>query len=255
MSRLQELNSSLNYLSIIIPCYNEANRTNLTPRLKHLLRFVQNIKQPYEVIFSLDGCSDNTESIISEFINSRKLISWSIVSNKINRGKGYAIRQGIQAANGTYILFMDADLSVQLQYIYRFINQIEPNVCLIGSRYLKESEIRSKRPLKRAIISRLTRIVTRPLIKTKLTDTQCGFKLFPKAAIESHLQTMRCDKWLFDVELLMVLESKKIIIKELPIIWENDNCSTLDDTAIDDAIDELRLLYKKKRSRKGKFRC
>lgn len=233
-------------LSIIIPCYNEANRGDLSKRLQILLHHTKYITETYEIIFSLDGCTDNTYPIINEFIKSRNFKHWHIIDNPINRGKGYAIREGIRNSSGEYILFMDADLSVELNILQSFINNMNNRTCVIGSRYTRGSQIKNHITLKRKIISLLSRIVTFPLLNQKVSDTQCGFKLFPRNSVLPYIGTMRCDHWLFDVELLMILSKQKINIAEIPVIWNNSNHSTVCNGAIKSSLKELKLLYKNK---------
>ena len=104
-------------LSVIIPCYNESKC------LKHniediVIPYFNNLNIDYEIILVNDGSSDNTKEIMKEI---KGVIS---VSYDDNHGKGYAIRQGILASKGEYILFMDTDLSTDLSAVHAVLDNI-----------------------------------------------------------------------------------------------------------------------------------
>lgn len=126
-------------LSIIIPCYNEGPRiyTSLEKTeayLKMLIKEteVKNHIKAYEIIVLSDGAKDNTAAEIKRY-KSKKVVA---ILNEENRGKGYVIRQGFAQAQGEFVMFMDADLAVDLSGIRKIVNKLaeHPFSAVIGSR-------------------------------------------------------------------------------------------------------------------------
>lgn len=236
-------------LSIIIPCYNEHDRglsdvsnQTLEYRLSKLKSYLSRLSYiEYEVIFVNDGSTDNTLNILKDFISKNNIIRWKVLSYSKNKGKGYAIKRGINYSNGSYILFMDADLSVPLDNILVAIKSMSSTSCIIGDRYLRSSM--SNRKLSRKVISFFARGLIKPLIKSNGIDTQCGFKLFPRDAISTKIDFCKSDRWLLDVELLMIFESTGLDILALPVEWNNMAKSTIGLKAVISSIKELISIY------------
>ena len=92
-------------LSIIVPCYNEASRSNFEERIDILKDYINSLPILSEIIFVTDGCTDNTVDII-------RGKGFRPISYRKNKGKGYAVKYAIKYCNFDSILIMDADLSV-----------------------------------------------------------------------------------------------------------------------------------------------
>lgn len=207
-------------LSIIIPCYNEGEtvKDNITNRVIPYLKY-KNIK--YELIVVNDGSTDNTlEEIVS-------LGNVNVVSYTPNRGKGYAIKQGLIEAKGDYILFMDADLSTDLKAIEDVIQFQKDYDLIIGSRHHKASVIVKKQPLLRRFIGLGCRILVNMKFHFHFSDTQCGFKAMNKELAKLLIEKQTIDNFAFDVEYLYIAKLNKKKVKEIPVVWENDRSSTV----------------------------
>lgn len=207
-------------LSVIIPCYNESKC------LKHniediVIPYFNNLNIDYEIILVNDGSSDNTKEIMKEI---KGVIS---VSYDDNHGKGYAIRQGILASKGEYILFMDTDLSTDLSAVHTVLENINKYDFIVGSRHLKDSVIPQKQPPIRQFIGWVCRKLVNISFGFHLKDTQCGFKAIKgDIAREMSLKTI-VDRFAFDVEYLYYAKLHKYSILEIPVTWINDESSTV----------------------------
>lgn len=106
--------------SVIIPCYNESE--NIPQMMKRL-----KLEKAYEIEWILvdNGSTDNTYSMLYE--NCKDNSSFSIVHVDVNKGYGYGINKGLEAASGDYLGWIHADMQVSPRYILSFIGQIEKN--------------------------------------------------------------------------------------------------------------------------------
>ena len=207
-------------LSIIIPCYNEADviRDNINNRVIPYLKY-KNVK--YEIILVNDGSTDNT---LDEMMSLQGV---NVVSYTPNKGKGYAVKQGLIEAKGDYILFMDADLSTDLKAIEDAIQYQKDYDFIIGSRHHKASILVKKQSLLRRFIGLGCRILVNTKFHFHFSDTQCGFKAMNKAMAKLFIEKATIDDFAFDVEYLYIAKLNKKKIKEIPVVWENDKSSTV----------------------------
>ena len=168
-----------------------------------------------------DGSKDNTKEVIASIPDIKAL------SYDINRGKGGAVKYGIENATGDYVLFMDADLSTDLSAIEKVI-ELAPNYDLIvGSRHAKDSVIKKKQPLLRVFIGWCCRLIVNMMFHLKLKDTQCGFKAVRTAVAKRIVSKQLVTNFAFDVEYLYIAKLNKLSMYELGVIWQDDRTSTV----------------------------
>lgn len=216
-------------LCIVVPCYNEASRGDLRERVNSIISYINEKSSimSIELIFINDASKDNTFEILKEFT---KLENVTVLSNKTNCGKGASIKRAIAISESRYCMFMDADLSVPLEYIDEFYKKIDDNTILAGSRHLKTSNITVHQTKGRQLISRFSHFIIRSFNKSlglDMRDTQCGFKMFPTEPIRSIIKYSVCDNWLFDIELLVYGQALELNVKEEPVTWGTDLDSTM----------------------------
>ena len=199
-----------NMISIIIPAYNEENRLGKT--LKTVKNFM--VGKEYEIIVVDDGSTDTTVEVA-------KNAGVVLVENKVNKGKGYSVKNGVMQAKGDYILFSDADLSTPIDELRAFLRLIQEYDLVIGSRGLKESNIQIKQPKYRHFIGKAFNTLVRTLTGLSIKDTQCGFKLFRRDVALKIFPKLTINRWGFDVEILYLAKKFGYKIKEQPVTWLN----------------------------------
>ena len=140
-----------------------------------------------------------------------------------NRGKGYAVRTGLKAAQGAVALFSDADLSTPIEELPKLIDPIlrKDYDVILGSRALDRSLIGTHQPWRREQGGKIVNFIIRTLSRLPFSDTQCGFKAFNMEKFRPLLDVMTIDRFGFDVELLFVANYHGLRLKEIPVRWNN----------------------------------
>ncbi len=206
-------------LSIIIPCYNEAK--DILNKSELVLKKMASLSIDSELILVNDGSKDKTADVM-RFIKGANIVSYNP-----NRGKGGAVKAGIEAATGDYVLFMDADLSTDLSAIDTLIPLLNEYDLIIGSRHHKESKMPVKQPLLRRFIGWCCRHIVNMKFHFHYSDTQCGFKAIRIGAAKYMASKQIINGFAFDAEYLYIAKLMKYTIKEIPIIWKDDRGSTV----------------------------
>jgi dolichyl-phosphate beta-glucosyltransferase len=203
-------------ISIIIPSYNEAER--LPSTLTENIAFCErNYSDRYEIIVVDDGSFDAT----AEYVNSvlEKNSSINLISYKENVGKGHAVKCGVLAAKGDYILISDADGSTPINQLELFIECMDNGVdIVVASRNIDEKLVAMSffRTLLSKLFSRLVNI----LLVDVVSDPQCGFKLFNAKSASKIFALLKEKKWAWDMEAILIAVKNGYKIKELPVQWE-----------------------------------
>jgi glycosyltransferase involved in cell wall biosynthesis len=170
------------FLSIIIPLYNE--ETLITEVIKQVMavKFPASVSQ-YEIIVVDDCSTDRSLEVITAIAEQNQQIK--VLKHEKNRGKGAAVRTGIQSANGNVFLIQDSDLELRPADIPGMVNCMEElNVEFInGSRYLA-GVYRPLASYKRYLGNRIFTSLTAIIINVKITDMACGYKLIHKNLFE-----------------------------------------------------------------------
>ena len=208
-------------ISVVIPAFNEARRISKT--LKTVSDYFGNHEFIYEIIVVNDGSTDETEQRVADL----HLPNLRIIGYKANRGKGYAVNYGVKAAKGQQIIFADADNSTPFEQIERLLCYCDKYEVIIGSRYMKGSNIKLKQPLSRKIAARIGNLLIQIILLPGLSDTQCGFKMFQKKAAQEIFSRQTIWRWGFDIELLYIARKLKYKIKQVPIDWYNDEATKI----------------------------
>lgn len=206
-------------ISVIIPAFNESKRLPLY--LTRLIDYSKQNKKISEIIIVDDGSSDNTSAEASLYAS--KFNNLRIIKLKKNRGKGYAVKAGMLESKGDICVFLDADGSVPPEEIGRNEHYLteEGYDILIGSRVLKEKGQSLKFRWHRKVIGVVFNFLVQAILFKKISDTQCGFKMFKKETIEPLFSRVYLEGFGFDIELLYLAYKMGYKIKETAISWHH----------------------------------
>jgi glycosyltransferase involved in cell wall biosynthesis len=195
--------------SIVIPAFNEED--NIERAVKATLELGD-----IEVIISNDGSNDKTLEVARELAKLENVL----LASGEHKGKGAAIKRGLEIANGSVLGFLDADMSAHPKALLRLFREIENGADVaIGSRDLPESIIPVKQPAYRRFMGYVYRNFTRRLFKIDIMDFQCGLKVFKREVWEDI--NVKTNGFTFDTELIARAHKKGYAIKEVPITWQN----------------------------------
>jgi dolichyl-phosphate beta-glucosyltransferase len=205
-------------LSIVIPAFNEESR--LPASLTKLALYAASSPAGLirEILVVDDGSTDRTTQVAEDAGQALQLPLRTIRLPK-NRGKGFAVRTGVLAAEGALILVSDADFSTPIEEWERLEKPGKP--VSIGSRGIDESMVKEKQPLFRRAMGKLFNRLVQALAVPGIKDTQCGFKLFSKNAAREIFRRTRIDRFAYDVEALLIARRLGYEIAEVPVLWFN----------------------------------
>lgn len=217
-------------ISILIPAYNEETRIKRTIETYHAFFNEKSCSTHlmYELVIVLNGCKDNTLTIVQQL--ARELDNISII-NIVQAGKGLAIKTGFADAlkrDNDLIGFVDADMATLPEYFYDLVTHIDHHDGIIASRYMPGAHVFPERPAYKRWGSRL---IYEPyvwlLFGISYYDLQCGAKLFKRAVIERITPLLTVTQWAFDVELLYLCKKYGFDIIEIPTTWTDQAESKL----------------------------
>lgn len=204
-------------IGIIIPCYNEEKRLNVSAFQDFL-----NTEKNYHLCFVNDGSNDNTLSILKELQSNQKE-KVSVVNMRKNSGKASAVRHGaryLYSRKGIeYLGFIDADLSTNFKDFKALVRTLKKNNNLdmvYGSR--KKGHGKIQRSFFRYIFSQITKLLINVILGLPVEDTQCGAKVFRRRIIPVICNMPFKTKWLFDVEIFIKLKhyyGKKQVLSKI----------------------------------------
>lgn len=202
------------FLSIIIPAYNEEHRLPHTFEL--LFSFLDSQSYPYEVILVENGSQDKTYEIASGYAEDHPQLR--IIKNSA-RGKGLAVQRGMLEARGEYRFMCDADFSMPVTEINRFLPPVLNSYDIAIASREAPGAVRYDEPHYRHFIGRGFNMLIRLMALPGLQDTQCGFKCFPARVAEDLFRRQTLTGWSFDVEILFIARQLGYRILEIPIPW------------------------------------
>jgi dolichyl-phosphate beta-glucosyltransferase len=202
------------YLSIIIPAHNEEHR--LPPTLKAVDAYLDKQSYTSEIIVVENGSQDLTAVVTEAFAADHPRVR---VISETGRGKGLAVRRGMMEAKGEYRFICDADLSMPIEEVSKFLPPaLENYEVAIGSREAPGAR-RFNEPPYRHFQGRVFSFLVKVLALPGFEDTQCGFKMFRAQAAKDIFGVQVFNGMSFDVEALFVARKRGYKIVEVPIDW------------------------------------
>lgn len=209
-------------LSIVIPAYNE--ETRLATTLATVSAFLASQPWQWEIRVVDDGSTDGTAAVARRFASADSRI---VLQAEPHRGKGGAVKAGLLAAVGSYRFICDADLSMPIPEVLRFVPPALDRFDVAVASREGAGARRVGEPLYRHIMGRLFNAFVQRLALPGIEDSQCGFKMFTADAVRRIFPLVSIDGWAFDVEVLTIARAQGMRIVEIPIEWHYRNESQL----------------------------
>ncbi len=198
-------------ISFIVPTFNEAD---VCKRLDRLVRFLKNFS--YEIIV-VDDSNEENFSLLDKYRTDENKYNFILVKGP-KKGKGAAIKAGVEHVSGSIVFYMDSDLIIPLKYIYSFIDKIQDENydIVIAERPIN----RAPRNVTRRLFSASLCLIQRIFIfnSTFFYDTQCGFKAFKTDIIKKITKKQIINPGMFDIEYLYIARKNELKIFKIRTI-------------------------------------
>ncbi len=207
-------------ISVVIPMYREAQR--IAPTLREVAEYARRCGRHIELVLVDDGSDDATVDTAMGVVRELPAGTFAGVVLKLhgkNRGKGAAVRTGLEASTGRWVLCMDADGSSPASEVEKLLAKAEPWGMAAGSRGMPDSEVEAVANRKVAGIA--FRACLAALGMNMLRDTQCGFKLYRRDAADLVVRHSREDGYTFDLEHLLILKQAGLRVGEVGVKWKH----------------------------------
>ena len=203
-------------LSIIIPVFNQQKK--ITYSIKKIKQAVELWFSNYELIVVNDGSTDNTLTFLKGIALTDERIH--ILSYTPNRGKGYAVRQGVLHSQGDVVMFLDGDLDIAPDSIKDYVESLSTADLVIASKRHPESSVTI--PRSRALLSRAFNLLIRMATGISQKDTQAGFKVGRGEIMRTIFRSASINRYAFDVELFTIASILHLKVHEMPVIMRID---------------------------------
>ena len=229
--------------SLVLPCYNEREHIEVSlQKIRTSLDFSLG-NENYEILLVDDGSEDGTREHLKSISNEKNI---KVFFHPENRGRGAAVKQGLKLAQGNSTGFIDIDCEVSEVYIPKCLQIVEEGSDLvIGARTYSVSF--SPRGIMRYLSHEGYKKVVKHALKTKVSDSETGYKFFSQRAKEKILSESRFDNWFFDTEVIQICESGGLKIEEVPVLFVRNSKKTSTVRVIPDSLNYLKSLYRFKR--------
>jgi dolichol-phosphate mannosyltransferase len=203
-------------ISVIIPVFNQAKKISYS--IEKIKQAVELSFSNYELIVVNDGSTDSTLTILKDLAMTDGHVR--IISYTPNRGKGYAVRQGVLDSQGDAVIFLDGDLDISPDLIKDYVERLSTSDLVIASKNHPGSAVRI--PKSRAFLSRAFNFLIRATIGIAQTDTQAGFKVGKGDIMRKIFRNVSVNRYAFDVELLAIASVMHLKVQEMPVIMNID---------------------------------
>ncbi len=185
-------------LSLVVPAYRQEK--TITKDITAIATALSALPINYEIIIVVDGFADKTYEAVQKI----KKTGVTVLGYKDNKGKGFAIKRGVEEAKGDIIGFIDAGMDIDPTEISIMLDIMDWNKAdiVIGSKLHPESKVNY--PFWRKVLSWGYRSLTHFLFGFSVKDTQVGLKIFKKKAAKDIFSKIIVKRFAFDIEVLAV---------------------------------------------------
>lgn len=231
-------------LSLILPCYNEAE--HLKESFPKVIAVLKKLNRAIEIIIIDDGSKDDTVKIIELLIKENKNIPIRFFRHKKNVGRGGTVAEGITKAKGEVVGFIDIDLEISPEYISRFVEKIHKDKIdvVVGRRYYSFS-IKS---FHRFIASKLYAILIQFILHLPVHDTEAGYKFFNRKKILPVLSSIKDTKWFWDTEITARGYLRGLQLAEIDVLFQRRTDKTSTVRFFQDTIEYLKQIIEFKKN-------
>lgn len=236
------MNKSDKTISIVIPCYNEEDHITFT--VDNVINYMLDKFNQFEIIIVNDCSTDKSKEIIDRYVRAYMFVS--SINNVNNSGKGFSVREGMSKARYDHILIMDADSSTNIREIEKLIKHTPKYDMILGSRHAKSSIIMTNQTKLRRIYGRVFNNIVNRLLSFNIKDTQNGFKLYSRKAVDKITHLSVIDGFAFDVEHVAICKDNLLKIKEVGITWEDRKPNKIKISQILNMYDDIIRIKKNK---------
>lgn len=199
---------------LVIPTFNE--ETFIEDMISSSDRLLSKMYRNYRIVIIDAHSTDSTISIVKDM--SRRMPRVEIFESGIRGKRGRDVLYGMHKFDSKLYCYMDADLSPSVAYIRDLVRKQKSGYeVVLASRYSQGSKLR--RPPLREAFSRAYNIMINLIFGDKVTDHQCGFKLFSREAFDEMYKDSREDHWAWDTETILLAHYKGMKMCEVPIEW------------------------------------
>jgi len=230
------------FATLVLPVYEAASF--LAPTLVEARAWLADQEEPWELLVVDDGSKDGTKEIVAAFVRAHAGEAIRSVRFTTNRGKGFAVRVGLDRARGRYAVFTDCDLAYPMPNVSTVMDRlVSGHDVAIASRVARESTYLIHPDFfsylfTRHVMGRVFNAVCRWIAVPGLRDTQAGLKGFRTEVVRPVLTRLRLDGFSFDVELLRALLDRGADVVEVPVAFRYDT----EPTTVHFTLDALRML-------------
>ena len=226
-------------ISLIIPVFNQQKKISFS--LEKIKQVVELAFSKYELIVVNDGSTDNTLAILREIALTDERIR--VLSYTPNRGKGYAVKQGVLHSHGDAVIFLDGDLDISPDSIKDYVERLSTSDLVIASKRHPESNVRI--PRSRAFLSRVFNLFTRVATSIPQKDTQAGFKVGNGEIMREIFRNVSVKRYAFDVELFTIASVLHLKVQEMPVVMKIDRQFNIKEI-VNMFVDLTRICYRHK---------
>lgn len=229
-------------LSVVIPCFNEEEI--IVDSIKRVQQWMMENKCEGEILIVNNKSTDSTVEKIHNLVNQQDVL----LLNEYIKGKGAAVKKGLQNCKFEKVLILDADLSTDIKEFNPDWFSKKNYTLLIGSRNLGK-EINT--PIRRALAGKVFNFIVRKMFNIDIKDTQCGFKYLHSDKIQKISERLTFSGFSFDVDLIQACKEIGLEIQEVPIKYNFNRNSSV--SLIKDSIVMLRDLVKIRKKYKNNY--
>ena len=210
------------YLSFIIPAYNEASRIGKT--LEAVFSYLREKPFRWEILVVIDGAQDATSEVVKRY--QERIPYLKVIDRKVNKGKGYTVREGMLRAQGQIRLFSDADNSTSPDHFDKMKPFFDQGFDVVICSREPWDAPGAKQVVPQSFIKRqagnLGNIFIQIMAVPGIWDTQCGFKAFSERSAKAIFSRSFIDRWGFDTEALALARKLGFRVAMVPAFWVND---------------------------------